>query len=56
MMIDWAEGHHEIKLLLADLYEAMLWGKHGEAMDACDRIIVEARLTKAMIGAQHDDE
>lgn len=54
-MIDWAEGHHKIKLLLTDLYEAMLWGRHGEAKDICDQIVVEARLTKAQIGVQHED-
>lgn len=55
-MIDWVEGHHKMKDLVNELYEAMLWGRHGEAKDICDQIVVEARLTKAQIGAQHDDK
>ena len=55
-MIDWVEGHHKMGVLVNELYEAMLWGRHGEAKDICDQIVVEARLTKAQIGAQHDDK
>lgn len=55
-MIDWVEGHHKLKELVGELYEAMLKGMHGEAKDICNQIVIEARLTKAQIGAQHDKQ
>lgn len=55
-MIDWAEGHHKLKALTKDLYEAMLIGQFDKARQICDEMIVEARLTKAKIGAQRDDQ
>ena len=54
-MIDWAEGHHEIKRLVSQLYEQMLTGNFSKAMETCDKIVVEARMTRAKIGAQNDD-
>jgi molecular chaperone DnaK (HSP70) len=55
-MIDWAEGHHVLKQLTNKLYEAMLSGQFDKARQICDEMIVEARLTKAKIGAQHADQ
>ena len=55
-MIDWAEGHHKIKALTQQLYEAMLCGQFEKARKICDEMIIEARLTKAKIGAQSDDQ
>lgn len=55
-MIDWAEGHHKLKNLTHQLYEAMLTGQFDKARQICDEMIVEARLTKAKIGAQRDDQ
>lgn len=54
-MIDWAEGHHVMKQLVSELYDAMLWHRTEEAKALCDRIVVEARLTKAQIGAQESN-
>jgi hypothetical protein len=53
-MIDWAEGHHELKTLVAQLYEQMLTGNFQKAIETCDQIVVEARITRAKIGAQHE--
>lgn len=55
-MNDWAEGHHALKELVKDLYEAMLWQRTTNAREICDKIVVEARLTKAQIGAQSDNQ
>lgn len=54
-MIDWSEGHHKIKALTQQLYEAMLSGQFEKARAICDEMIIEARLTKAKIGAQHEN-
>jgi hypothetical protein len=48
-MIDWAEGHHAMKQLVQELYEVMLKNDNAKARDICQQIIVEARLTRAMI-------
>jgi molecular chaperone DnaK (HSP70) len=53
-MNDWAEGHHTIKELTRQMYEAMLSGQFKKAMELCDQIVVEARITRAKIGAQND--
>lgn len=55
-MIDWAEGHHKINALAKKLYEEMLTGNFKKAIQTCDEIVVEARLTKARIGADHHDD
>lgn len=54
-MIDWAEGHHKINALAKKLYEEMLTGNFKKAMQTCDEIVVEARLTRAKIGADNHD-
>lgn len=51
-MIDYSEGYLNLKKLVADLWEAMNNGESGQARVICDCIVVEARLTKAKIGAQ----
>ena len=48
-MIDWAEGHHKMKQFVKELYDAMLTDNPAVARELCDQIIVEARLTRAMI-------
>jgi hypothetical protein len=48
-MIDWAEGHHAMKQLVQELYEVMLKNDNARAREICQQIIVEARLTRAMI-------
>ena len=53
-MIDWAEGHHEIKRLVSQLYEQMLTGNFQKAIETCDKIVVEARMTRAKIQVQHE--
>ena len=54
-MLDWAEGHHVLKVLVKQMYEEMLTGNFKKAIELCDQIVVEARLTKAKIGLQVDD-
>lgn len=54
-MIDWVEGQHEMKRLVSELYEAMLWHRTEEAKKICDEIVVTARLTKAQIGVQESN-
>lgn len=53
-MIDWSEGHYELKRLVQELYELMLTGKFQQAIETCDKIVVEARITRAKIGAQNE--
>lgn len=48
-MIDWAEGHHKMKTLIKELYDAMLTDNPAVARGLCEQIIVEARLTRALI-------
>ena len=55
-MIDWAEGHHTIKALTKQMYEEMLKGNFKKAIELCDEIVVEARVTRAKIGAQIDEQ
>lgn len=54
-MIDWSEGQHELNRLVKELYNAMLWNRTKEAKKICDEMVVIARLTKAKIGAQEDE-
>lgn len=54
-MNDWAEGHHVLKNLVKQMYEAMLTGDFKRAMELCDQIVVEARMTRAKIGAQNEN-
>jgi hypothetical protein len=51
-MTDYSEGYLNLKKLVGDLWEALNNGEHGQARVICDCIVVEARLTKAQIGAQ----
>ena len=53
-MIDYSEGYLNLKKLVADLWDAMNNGEAGQARVICDCIVVEARLTKAKIGAQQE--
>lgn len=55
-MIDWVEGHHKLRELTKQMYSAMLVGDFKKAIELCDEMIVETRLTRAKIGAQHDDK
>jgi hypothetical protein len=49
MMQDWAESHHIIRTAQHDLYEAMLDGRHEDAMNLLDDIIVATRAMRAWI-------
>tara|TARA_R110000868_G_scaffold86778_3_gene243271 strand:- start:377 stop:556 length:180 start_codon:yes stop_codon:yes gene_type:complete len=53
-MIDYSEGYLNLKKLVADLWDALNHGDPGQARVICDCIVVEARLTKAQIGAQQE--
>lgn len=55
-MIDWVEGHQKLRSLTAKMYEAMIIGDFKRAIEICDEMIVEVRLTRAQIGAQHEDQ
>jgi len=55
-MIDWVEGHQKVRELTGKMYEAMLVGDFQKAIEICDEMIVEVRLTRAQIGAQHEDQ
>lgn len=56
MMVDYSEGYLEMKRQVDLVWQLILENKFSEARLACDRVVVEARLTKAMIGAQHPKE
>lgn len=51
-MIDYAEGYTELKRLVDDVWKAMVDQRFSDARALCDQIVVEARITKAQIGAQ----
>lgn len=53
-MIDWAEGQLKMKQLVQELYETMLQQDTVNAKDICEQIIVEARITRAMIASQEN--
>lgn len=55
-MIDWVEGHQKLRELTGRMYEAMLVGDFKKAIEICDEMIVETRLTRAQIGAQNEQE
>lgn len=55
VMIDWVEGHLRIVKLTKEFYEAMMWGDTKKAMDLCEQIIIEARLTRTTIKGQEKD-
>lgn len=55
-MVDYVEGYLELKRQVDEVWKLILENKFAEARRACDQIVVEARLTKAQIGAQHEDE
>ena len=56
MMNDYSEGYLEMKRRVDEVWQLILENRFSEARLACDAIVVEARLTKAMIGAQHPKE
>jgi hypothetical protein len=49
MMQDWAESHHIIRTAHQQIYEAMLDGRHEDAMNLLDDIIVATRAMRAWI-------
>lgn len=55
-MIDYAEGYTELKRLVDAVWQAMIDQRFSDARALCDQIVVEARLTKAQIGAQTREE
>lgn len=54
-MVDYSEGYLNLKELISDLWGALLRNDHKLARTICDCIVVEARLTKAQIGAQDNE-
>ena len=55
-MNDYSQGYLEMKRLVDEVWKLILENKFSEARALCDKIVVEARLTKAQIGVQHGDE
>ena len=51
-MIDYSEGYTELKRLVDEVWKAMVDQRFSDARALCDQIVVEARITKAQIGAQ----
>jgi hypothetical protein len=51
-MIDYSEGYLALKRLVDEVWDAILEQRYGDARALCDQIVVEARLTKAQVGAQ----
>jgi hypothetical protein len=56
MMIDWVEGHLRMMKLLKEFYEAMMWGDTKKALDLCEQIMIEARLTRTTIKGQRKED
>jgi hypothetical protein len=56
MMIDWVEGHLRMMKLLKEFYEAMMWGDTKKALDLCEQIMIEARLTRTTIKGQRGED
>jgi soluble cytochrome b562 len=56
MMVDYSEGYLEMKRQVDLVWKLLLENRFAEARAACDMVVVEARMTKAKIGAQHDDQ
>lgn len=54
-MNDYSEGYLGMKRLVDQVWQLIIEHRFAEARALCDEIVVEARLTKAQIGAQHDD-
>lgn len=55
-MIDYSEGHLLMKKLVYDLYEACLRKQYQEARELCDHIVVAARMTRAQIAVQQEQD
>lgn len=55
-MIDYAEGYLELKASVEDLWQALMRKNYTEAREICDKIVVSARVTRAQIGAQFNNE
>ena len=55
-MVDYSEGYLNMKRLVDEVWKLILTNKFSEARALCDKIVVEARLTKAQIGVQHEPE
>ena len=55
-MNDYSQGSLDMKRLVDEGWQLILENKFSEARALCDEIVVTARLTKAQIGVQHDDE
>ena len=55
-MVDYSEGYLEMKRQVDLVWKLLLENRFAEARAACDMVVVEARMTKAMIGAQRPKE
>lgn len=55
-MIDYSEGHLLMKQHVQDLYESCLKKDYENARKLCDHIVVAARMTRAQITIQEQQE
>lgn len=55
-MIDYSEGCHELKSLVHKLYQLCIQNEFTEAREVCDQIVATARMTRAKIGLQRDEQ
>jgi len=55
-MIDYSEGHLLMKQHVQDLYESCLKKDYENARKLCDHIVVAARMTRAQITIQEEQE
>ena len=55
-MIDYSEGCHELKSLVHELYQLCIQNEFTEAREVCDQIVATARMTRAKIGLQRDEQ
>lgn len=55
-MIDYSEGHWLLKTLVHEMYEACLKNDYAKAKEICDGIVVTARITRAQLTIQEQQE
>jgi len=52
-VVDYSGPYLELKRLTDQVWQAVLEQRFDDARDICDQAVVEARILKAQIGAQH---
>ena len=52
-VVDYSGPYLELKRLVDEVWQAVLEQRFDEARTLCEAAVVEARILKAQIGAQH---